>query len=159
MRSCFYINQEYFERRLPAGEVSEEVLALSEQAVLKFELLMFKHEFHSTIEVLGVYLRDINQRWSRGKPYNQDCDPDLRRQTVIDCFHMVRVAATLVHPIAPSGTEMIREYLCLGEELWSWDHIFDTLYDLMPDPSTHEFKTLEPRVDFFPKHKSQIREA
>jgi methionyl-tRNA synthetase len=158
VRSCFYINQQYYERRLPAGEVSEDVLAQSKQAVLEFEQLMFKHEFHSTIEVLGKYLRDINQRWSRAKPYNEDCAPDLRRQTVIDCFHMVRVAATLVHPIAPTGTEMIREYLCLGEDLWSWDRIFDTLYELMPDPSRHEFKVLESRVDFFPKHSSQIRE-
>jgi methionyl-tRNA synthetase len=44
----------------------------------------------------------------------------------------------------------------VGEELWSWDGIFKTLYDFMEDPLTHKLKFLEPRVDFFKKHPSQL---
>jgi methionyl-tRNA synthetase len=70
---------------------------------------------------------------------------------------MVRIAAVLMHPVAPEGTEMIREFLNLGEEFWSWDRIFDPIYTFMHDPEAHRPKFLEPRVDFFGKHPSQVR--
>jgi methionyl-tRNA synthetase len=69
---------------------------------------------------------------------------------------MVRTATILAHPIAPKGTEMVREYLKLDDSFWNWDHIFDTVYDFMADPSNHKLKFLEPRIDFFIKHPSQI---
>ena len=54
---------------------------------------------------------------------------------------------------------MIREYLQVGEEFWCWDRVFDTVYSFMADPARHKLKTLEPRVDFFEKHPSQVRPA
>ena len=39
---------------------------------------------------------------------------------------------------------MIREYLRFGEEFWSWDRIFDTVYSFMEDPVEHRLKFLEP---------------
>ena len=83
---------------------------------------------------------------------------ELRAQVLSDTFHMVKTAAELMHPIAPEGTEMILEYLNLDESFWSWDNIFKTLYDLMPDPENHDLKFLEPRVDFFEKHQSQLKD-
>jgi methionyl-tRNA synthetase len=69
---------------------------------------------------------------------------------------MVRTAAVMVHPIAPKGTEMIREYLNLKDTFWNWEYVFQAIYDFMEDPSNHKLKFLEPRVDFFEKHMSQI---
>jgi len=87
---------------------------------------------------------------------DQNDDAILRTKTLIDAFHMVRTATVLVHPIAPEGTEMVREYLNVDERFWNWDHIFDTVYDFMADPAQHKLKFLEPRIDFFIKHPSQI---
>ena len=42
---------------------------------------------------------------------------ELRRQIVIDGFHMLRTSIVLMHPIAPEGTEMVCEYLA-GKEFW-----------------------------------------
>jgi len=81
----------------------------------------------------------------------------IRTQALSDAFHMVRVASVLMHPIAPKGTEMIREYLNLGREIWSWDRIFEPVYAFMENPAEHRLKLLEPHVDFFPKHPSQVR--
>jgi methionyl-tRNA synthetase len=89
-------------------------------------------------------------------PYREDCDPEARRQALVDALHMVRVAIVLMHPIAPAGSEMVREYLGVGEELWRWDRIHDPLPDLVEDPATHRLRFLEPKVDFFPKHPSQL---
>jgi methionyl-tRNA synthetase len=52
---------------------------------------------------------------------------------------------------------MILEYLNLSDEFWNWNRIFQPLYDFFENPSTHKLKFLEPRVDFFRKHPSQIQ--
>ena len=38
-----------------------------------------------------------------------------------------------------------------------WARIFEPLSAFMPDPTEHELKFLEPRVDLFDKHPSQVR--
>lgn len=156
VRSCFYTAQKFYDGQVPVGEISADVLRQSEEVILDFEAAMFTHEFHQTVVVAGRYIRDINQQWSRSKPYDDGCDPDVRRQAVIDAFHMVRVATVLMHAIAPEGTEKVREYLRLGEDFWRWDRIFEPLYAFMDDPAAHRLKFLAPRVDFFEKHPSQI---
>lgn len=157
VRSCFYTAQKFFDGKVPVGEVTSGVLEESETVILDYEQAMYKHEFHVVMTVVGHYVREINQRWSQYKPYNDDCDASVRRQAIIDAFHMVRVATVLLHPVAPQGTEMIREYLGIEEDLWSWNRIFEPLYEFMDNPSEHRLKFLEPRVDFFEKHPSQVR--
>ena len=66
--------------------------------------------------------------------------------------------AVLVHPIAPQGCEMFREYLNLGEELWNWDLILEPISAYVKDVEKHELRFLEPRVDFFKKHERQLEE-
>ena len=63
-----------------------------------------------------------------------------------------------MHPIAPEGTEMILEYLKLSEDFWNWDRIFEPVYTFMDNPKEHKLKFLEPRVDFFKKHPSQLKQ-
>ena len=70
---------------------------------------------------------------------------------------MLRTSIVLMHPIAPEGTEMVCEYLGFGKEFWDWNRIFDTVYDFMEDPQNHKMKYLEPRMDFFRKHPSQLK--
>ncbi len=157
-RSCFYTVQQYYNGKLPVGTVSEEVLKEAEETILEFEMLMHRQEFHTIMNVVDTYIRNINKYWSKNMKIS-DGDDDLtsRFQVVIDTFHMLKTATVLMHPIAPEGTEMIREYLGLGEELWNWDRIFETIYDFMDNPENHTLKFLEPRVDFFTKHPSQIQ--
>ncbi len=158
IRSCFYTAQKFYEGKVPVGEVSADVLTQSETAVLDFEMAMFTHEFQAAVDVAGRYIRDINQQWNQNKPYNDDCDPHVRRQALIDAFHMVRVATVVMHPIAPAGTEKVRDYLALDKTFWDWEKIFEPLYVFMENPAEHKLKFLEPRVDFFDKHFSQISE-
>ncbi|MBN1413095.1 MAG: class I tRNA ligase family protein [Spirochaetales bacterium] len=156
VRSCFYTAQKYADGKIPVGTVSKEIIDEAKKVILEFESTMYRHEFHLAMTVADNYIRGINKFWDKnikaaGKEYNE-----AMKQTLVDTFHMVRVAAVLMHPIAPTGTEMIREYLNLGEEFWDWDRIFDPLYSFMENPEQHELKFLEPRVDFFEKHPSQV---
>ena len=151
IRSCFYTAQKNNGCVLPVCEVSNEVKTRSDSTILEYERCMHDVSFDKVFELLNIYLRDASKDWAtRSKNINsQDIE-----QLLADSFHVVRVAATLLHPIAPSGCEMIREYLCVDERLWSWDYIFEPLTFFTG--IDHKFKFLESRVDFFKKHFTQF---
>ena len=75
---------------------------------------------------------------------------------IIDCFYACKVMVILIHPIAPEGCEMFREYLNVGEELWDWNYILEPVSFFVGDVAEHKLKYLEPRVDFFKKHECQF---
>lgn len=155
VRSCFYTAQAHFDGKLPEGAVSEDVLEESKKQVLEFERHMYNQDFHRLTYVLDDYIRFMNKHWVNNmKEAEKNDDQKLRRQILLDCFYGVRIAATLLHPIAPSGCEMVREYLGVSDELWNWEHIFEPLSFFCG--SEHALKFLEPRVDFFAKHPSQF---
>lgn len=157
VRSCFYTSQKYFEGKIPVGEISASILEESKEAIIQYERNMYNHEFHIVTYVLDSYIRKINKYWaSNMKIAESTNNNELRKQVLIDAFHAVRTATTLIHPIAPSSCEMVREYLKANEKLWSWDYIFEPIYSFIEDKAAHMLKHLEPRVDFFKKHESQI---
>lgn len=155
-RSCFYSVQKYCGGKLPRGKVSDDVLKDAKEVILKYERAMYRFEFHTVMNLLDSYIRSANKYFAKNSAAaDKDNNDELRIQTIIDTFHMVRTAALLVHPIAPRGTELLLEYLRFGNEFWDWNRAFDTLYDFCGDVE-HEFKFLEPRFDFFPHHPSQF---
>lgn len=157
VRSCFYTAQKYYDGKIPVKEISLNVLQESRKTILEFERLMYKCDFHILMNLMDTYIRNINKYWSKNiRQAEENNDTDLRSQVLVNTFHMVRTATVLMHPIAPEGTEMILEYLNLDENFWKWERIFEPIYDFMNDPSEHILKFLEPRVDFFEKHPSQI---
>ncbi len=150
-RSCFYTIQKYGESKLPMGKVSNEVLRYAKETILKYERMMYKFEFHSIMSLMDTYIRDANKFWAKNIK-EAESDDEARSQVITDTLHMVRTAMSLMHPIAPEGTELLREYLNLDEDIWSWDHIFETLTEFCEakGETEHPIKFLEPRFDFFP---------
>ena len=158
IRSCFYSTQSEFDGKLPEGKVSEKIRALTEKAVLDYERHMYNHEFHRISYVLDEYIREINKNWaaiSREADKNQDLE--AKKALLVDTWYACKVIAILVHPIAPDGCEMFREYLNVDEKLWSWDYILEPLTAYIPNLAEHELKFLEARVDFFAKPEWQFK--
>ncbi|MGN6134427.1 MAG: class I tRNA ligase family protein, partial [Aureliella sp.] len=156
VRSCFYTAQKFCDSQLPRGPVSDDIVEQSEKLILMIEQTMARQEFHTGIEAIGGFIRDINKLWTEQKPYADDCPEEQRKQALIDAFHMVRVAVTLLHPVAPTGTEKVREQLGIGPELWDWSRIFDPLESFFgPD---HRFAHLPQHTDFFDKTAYQINQ-
>jgi len=156
VRSCFYTVQKYYDGKLPAGDVSKETKIAADELVCEYEWAMYRVELSKIIDMIDVYLRDANKAWAAmTKEAEADNNESLRAQIIVDTFHVVRTAATLLHPFAPRGTKMVREYLGVDERLWDWTHIFEPLRFFMGDG--HSFKFLEPRVDFFVKHEAQLK--
>lgn len=162
IRTCFYDVQKYYDSNMPLGDVSDDILAESEKAILEYERFMYKTEFHQVTYVLDSYIRKASKYMAKAKKYADDAEkagsPDayaLRREYLINTFHMIKTAAVLLHPLAPRGTQMVLEYLGFDESFWSWDNIFLTMHELC-GAETRKLKFLEPKVDFFKRHPSQF---
>lgn len=159
IRSCFYCAQKYYDGKMPLDMPDKQVIEESEKAILEYERFMYKFEFHQVTYVLDSYIRKANKLWAKNmNEADKNNDDALRRKTLTDVFHYVRTAAVLLHPLAPVGTEMLREYLGFGEDFWSWDHIFEGMAYFCPGEKEHQLKFLEPRVDFFTRHPSQFEQ-
>ena len=157
IRSCFYTTQQYFEHKIPAGDISNKTKQLVEDKVFEYERHMYNHEFHRIAYVLDAFIREMSKNWAnQNRVADSSDDENLRKQTLIDCFYACKVMSILIHPIAPKGCEMFREYLNISEDLWNWEHIFEPISFYINDLTTHELKYLKPRVDFFSKLDSQF---
>jgi len=155
-RSCFYGCQDHTGGRVPTVAVSPKVLASAERSLLDYERLMADKRFPQAFGVAEKFIRQANKTWAAGSKAAR-ADESHWPQALADSFHTLRVAASLMHPIAPHGCEKIREHLNLDERLWSWDHIFEPLTFFMADPETHSLRELAPREDFFAPHPSQFK--
>lgn len=157
VRSCFYTSQKYYDSEIPVAEISKEILEEAKESIINYENNMYNHEFHSVIYVLDSYIRKMNKYWvSNMKKAESENDEQLRKQVLIDSFHAVKTIITLLHPIAPTGCEKVRDYLNIDKKLWNWDFIFEPIYSFID--GGHKLKYLMPRVDFFEKHESQLSE-
>ncbi len=160
IRTCFYDAQKYLDGKMPVGAVDEDILAESEKAVLEYERFMYKFEFHQVTYVLDSYIRKASKYMAKAKAEADKADDnELRRKWLVNVFHMIKTAAVLLHPIAPFGTEMVREYLDVGNDIWNWDNIFNPMADnILSGETEHKLKFLEPRMDFFKRHESQFEQ-
>ncbi|MDR1670073.1 MAG: class I tRNA ligase family protein [Oscillospiraceae bacterium] len=152
-RSCFYTAQKYFEGKLPPMPVSAEALEEAEEAALDYERLMFRCEFHQMMNLLDAFIRDLNKTFSARMREAGD-DPDAIAPALADAFHILRVAAVLSRPAVPFGAAALAGYFALEGDFFSWERLFTPLHELVKPG--HVFKFLEPRVDFFAKHESQL---
>ena len=159
IRTCFYAIQNNCDGKIPKVEACDEIRAMAEKAVLEYERHMYNHDFHRISYVLDDFIRAINKHWVNNvKVADATGDMEFRKQLIVDCFYACKIMAILIHPIAPEGCEMFREYLNVGEELWDWNYILEPVSFYVGDVEGHELKYLEPRVDFFKKHDCQLGE-
>lgn len=155
-RSCFYTAQKSFGGRIPAGSPDAETLKGASDAILAYERAMYLFEFHTVMTVMDNYIRGANKYFSKASAEAEKNDDDaLRRQMLVNAFHMVKTSMALMHPVAPAGTETLRRFLRLPEDVWSWNHIFETVGELRGEDSP-ALEELPPRFDFFAKHESQL---
>lgn len=157
LRSGFYTAQKYSDDKIPNLKAQDEIIKLVEKSVLDYEMNMYKHEFHRVMYTLDSLIRGLSKHWAKAmKEADQADSHDMRLQVLADTFYGVKVALTLLHPIAPSACENARQLMNLQDNLWSWDLIFDPIEVHMKDPSIHRLTFIEPKFDFFVKHESQL---
>ena len=159
IRTCFYAIQNNCDGKLPTEEACGEIRNMAEKAVYEYERHMYNYDFHRISYVLDDFIRAVNKHWVNNvKIADAKGDVEFRKQLISDILYACKIIAVLVHPIAPEGCEMFREYLNLGEEMWDWNRILEPISVYVEDVEKHELKYLEPRVDFFKKHECQLEE-
>jgi methionyl-tRNA synthetase len=156
VRTLFYTLQKYNGGVAPRVPVSAGVMREAEGVIVRYERLMAAFEFHSVMSLMDDYTRSINKTLSANmKALQENGDVPSILQVLADAAHMIKTAMVLFHPIVPSGADTVRQYLRIDERVWSWEYIFHPV-DFFYSESEHKFKFLEPRVDFFKKHESQL---
>ncbi len=153
IRTAFYTTQKELDGIMPDNAPEEQFLADAKKAVLDYERHMSKFAFHQCTYVLDSYIRNGSKYMS--KALNGEYpDKEQLKQALANLFYMIRIAGVLLHPMAPFGTEKLREYLEVDERIWSWDTILEPLTYFTG--SEHKLKFLPPRTDFFTRHESQF---
>jgi len=154
VRSCLYSVQKEEGSKVPCLPVSENIIEASRAAILEYEQHMYRHDFHRITYVLDDYIRLLNKLYANNSKKAEE-DAEFRAQLLSDCFYGIKTALLLIHPIAPTSCEMVREYIGFSKDVYNWEHAFDEVKDVLVDAEAPT-KFLEPRVDFFKKHESQF---
>ncbi|WP_028505774.1 class I tRNA ligase family protein [Ruminococcus sp. FC2018] len=153
IRTAFYTAQKELDGILPTNTPSEKILAEGKKAVLDYERHMSRFAFHQCTYVLDSYIRNASKYMAKALKSEEQTKEELS-QVLADIFYVIRIAAILLHPMAPFGTQKIQEYLGVDDSFWSWEHIFEPVSYFTGE--NHKLKFLPPRTDFFTRHESQF---
>ncbi len=153
IRTAFYTTQKLYDGVMPSLAPEEKFIEEGKKAVLDYERNMAKFAFHQCTYVLDSYIRNGSKYMAKALK-DTDQPTDETAQALANLFYIIRIAAVLLHPMAPFGTEKIKEYLQVDDRIWSWDTIFEPLGFFTGDD--HKLKFLPPRTDFFTRHESQF---
>ena len=156
LRTLFYSTQNNFNGIIPKCKVDDNVMADCNKVILDVERFMFDKKFHQVYNALDVFIRNINKYWV--KNINEANSDEKLALLIVNTLQMIFVANTLLHPIAPSGTENVADYLGFdGEKCFSWKNIFGDFYKVLKSNS-YKLKTLYEKEDFFKRHQTQLDE-
>ncbi len=156
LRTLFYSTQKNFDGVLPDAEIDDSVMESCKKAILDVEKFMYDKKFHQVYNALDVFIRNINKYWV--KEINGADNEKLAKITA-NTMQMIFVANTLLHPVAPNGTENVADYLGFDKSIcFDWKNIFGTYNDILDKSKERKIKTLKEREDFFKRHQSQLDE-
>ena len=156
IRTAFYTTQKEFDGVMPDLAPEEKFVADAKKAVLEYERHMSKFAFHQCTYVLDSYIRNGSKYMAKAVN-GGNVSKDELAQALANLFYIIRIAGILLHPMAPFGTEKLREYLMVDERIWSWENIFEPLTFFTGEQ--HKLKFLPPRTDFFTRHESQFAQS
>lgn len=151
LRTFFYSTQNNFNGAVPDAEISQEIIEKCEKACLDYERFMYDKKLHQVVNVVDVFVRDINKMWV--KEIN-NCDEQKLKTLTVNTLQLIKTANLLLHPMAPNRTENVAEFLGFDRtKAFSWDFAFDSYKKIKPKA---EIKHIEEKYDFFKKHPSQL---
>ncbi|MBQ8909065.1 MAG: class I tRNA ligase family protein [Clostridia bacterium] len=157
LRTLFYSTQKSFDGVLPTTEIDEKVMTDCSKTILDVERFMHDKKFHQVYNALDVFIRNINKYWVK-EVATADTEEKMAKLTA-NTLQMIFVANTLLHPIAPNGTENVADYIGLDKEkCFNWEYIFGSVYDVLDAKRGKKLIFLKEREDFFKRHQYQLDE-
>ncbi len=157
LRTIFYSTQKYFDGVWPTAEIDETVKSDCEKAILDTERFMHDKKFHQVFNALDVFIRNINKYWVK-EIASADNDEKLAHLTA-NTLQMIFVANTLLHPIAPSGTENVADMVGFDKcKCFDWANIFGSFENVMNYNRERKLTPIKEKEDFFRRHQYQLDE-
>ncbi len=157
LRTVFYSTQSHFEGVLPQSVIDANTMEECKKVILNVEKFMYDKKFHQVYNALDVFIRNINKYWV--KDINNCVTEEKLAHLTANTLQMIFVANTLLHPIAPSGTENVADYIGFDKDkCFDWNYIFGSFETVLDKKRARKIKTLKPREDFFKRHQSQLDE-
>ena len=157
LRTVFYSTQSHFDGKLPESAIDASTFEACKKAILDVERFMYDKKFHQVYNALDVFIRNINKYWV--KEIDSCVTEERLSHLTVNTMQMIFVANTLLHPIAPSGTENVADYIGFDKEkCFDWNYIFSSFEDVLDKKRERRLKTLLPKEDFFKRHQSQLDE-
>lgn len=155
LRTVFYSTQNNFDGIIPNGEISQQTMEECKKTILDVERFMYDKKFHQVYNALDVFVRNINKCWV--KEINNATTPENLANLTANTLQRIFVANILLHPIAPSGTENVADYIGLNKEkCFDWNNIFLPFYDVLDEKRARKLTFLKEKEDFFKRHQYQL---
>ncbi len=156
LRTVFYSTQNNFAGVIPTAEISSETLDACKKAILDVERFMADKKFHQVYNAIDVFIRNINKFWVKEVA---NADNEKLKWLTANTLQMIVTANTLLHPVAPSGTENVADYIGLDKtKCFNWLYIFDNFYTLLNKDKGGKLKALKEKEDFFRRSTWQLEE-
>ena len=156
LRTVFYTTQNKLGGVIPTAVVSEEIKETCKKVILDVERSMADKKFHLVYNNLDVFIRGINKYLVK-ELANTD-DNEKLKTDIANALQMIVVADILLHPIVPSGSENVADYIGLDKEkLYNWNNIFNDFYFFLDESKNHKLKFLKEREDFFKRSEYQLK--
>ena len=114
LRTVFYSTQAHFDGVLPRSSIDASTMEECKKAILDVERFMYDKKFHQVFNALDVFIRNINKYWV--KEINNCVTEEKLGHLTANTMQMFFVANTLLHPIAPSGTENVADYIGINKD-------------------------------------------
>ncbi len=150
LRTVFYTLQKELNSTLPILQPDEQIKEECTKAILDYERFMYDKKFHQVINVVDVFVRNINKYWVKNVANAQTTQE--KQQLIANTMQYIVTANTLLHPLAPVGTEKVCDYLGLNEnKAFDWQFIFDDWFTLLKDQQNPKIVELKEKEDFFKK--------
>lgn len=155
LRTVFYSTQKNFDGIIPQGQISEQTMEECKKTILDVERFMYDKKFHQVYNAIDVFIRNINKYWV--KEINNATTDEALSNLTANTLQRIFVANTLLHPIAPSGTENVADYIGLEKEkCFDWNNIFLPFYDVIEKTRERKLTFLKEKEDFFKRHQYQL---
>ena len=155
LRTVFYSTQKSFDGVIPTSEIDDATMQECEKTILDVERFMNDKKFHQVFNAIDVFVRNINKYWVK-EIANADNDNKLAHLTS-NTLQRVFVANTLLHPVAPSGTENVADYIGFDKEkCFDWKNILDSFYDVLDKSRNSKLTFLKEKEDFFKRSQYQL---
>lgn len=156
LRTVFYTTQNKLDGVIPTATISDNIKETCKKVILDVERSMADKKFHLVYNNLDVFIRGINKYLVK-ELANTD-DIDKLKTDIANAIQMIVVADILLHPIVPSGSENVADYIGLDKEkLYDWNNIFNDFYFFLDESKNHKLKFLKEREDFFKRSEYQLK--